>query len=176
MNPVPTSVSLLDRLNLARPDVSDWHRLQGVYLPLIRRWLARVPGLGDEADDLAQDVFVVVVRELRRFERRREGPFRARLRQVKVNQARSHCRRRRRRPAVGLDQAVGFLERLEAPNGEWDRDHDHHASERLLAIVQPDFQPTTGKHSGDSHWMGFRQRRWPRSWGSARTPSSRPRR
>ncbi len=46
MNPVPTSVSLLDRLKVARPDASDWHRLQGIYLPLIRRWLARVPGAG----------------------------------------------------------------------------------------------------------------------------------
>ena len=145
MNPIPTSVSLLDRLKVARPDASDWNRLQGIYLPLIRRWTARVPGLGDEADDLAQDVFLVVVRELPRFERRREGSFRAWLRKVTVNQTRSHWRRRRRMPAVGLDPAVGFLDRLEAPDGdlarEWDRDHDRHVFERLLAIVQPDFQP-----------------------------------
>jgi RNA polymerase sigma-70 factor, ECF subfamily len=152
MNPVPTSVSLLDRLKLARPDASDWDRLQGIYLPLIRRWLARVPGLGDEADDLAQDVFVVVVRELPQFERRREGSFRAWLRRVTANRARVHHRRRRRIPAVGLDPAVGFLDRLEAPNSdlarEWDQDHDGHVFDRLLAIVQPDFQPTT--------WEAFR--------------------
>ena len=96
---------------------------------------------------------MVVVRELPRFERRREGSFRAWLRQVTVNQARSHCRRRRRRPADGLDPAVGYLDRLEAPNGElareWDRDHDHHVFERLLAIIQPEFQPTT--------WEAFRR-------------------
>ena len=51
-----TSVSLLDRLKAARPDASDWNRLQGIYLPLIRRWLARVPGLGVEADDLREEV------------------------------------------------------------------------------------------------------------------------
>jgi RNA polymerase sigma-70 factor, ECF subfamily len=93
---------------------------------------------------------LVVVRELPRLERRREGSFRAWLRQVTVNQARSHCRRR---PAVGLDPAVGFLDRLGAPNGdlarEWDRDHDHHVFERLLAIIQPEFQPTT--------WESFRR-------------------
>jgi hypothetical protein len=61
MNPIPTSVS---RLEAARPDASDWHRHQGIDLPLIRRWLARVPGLGDEAGDLAQDVFLVLVRGL----------------------------------------------------------------------------------------------------------------
>lgn len=153
MMPAPTSVSLLDRLKSARPDASDWGRLQGIYLPLIRRWLARVPGLGDEADDLSQEVFLVVLRELPRFERRREGSFRAWLRRVTVNRARVHWRRRRRRPAVGLDPALGFLDRLEAPDGdlarEWDRDHDRHVFERLLAIVQPDFQPTT--------WEAFRK-------------------
>ncbi len=153
MNPTPTSVSLLDRLKVARPDASDWHRLQGIYLPLIHRWLARVPGLGDEAGDLAQEVFLVVVRELPRFERRREGSFRAWLRQVTVNRTRSHRRRRRRTPAVGLDPADGFLDRLEAPNGdlarEWDQDHDRHVFERLLAIVQPDFTSTT--------WEAFRR-------------------
>ncbi len=71
----PTSISLLDRLKAARPDASDWHRLQGIYMPLIQRWLGRVPGLGDEAGDLAQEVFIVVVRELPRFERLREGSF-----------------------------------------------------------------------------------------------------
>jgi RNA polymerase sigma-70 factor, ECF subfamily len=120
---------------------------------LIRRWLARVLRLGDEADDLAQDDFLVVARELPRFERRREGSFRAWPRQVTVNRARSHWRRRRRRPAVGLDPAVGFLDRLEAPHGdlarEWDRDHDRHVFDRLLAIVQPDFQATT--------WEAFRR-------------------
>jgi DNA-directed RNA polymerase specialized sigma24 family protein len=58
-----TSISLLDRLKAAGPDASDWNRLQGIYLPLISRWLGRVPGLGVEADDLAQEVFVVVIRE-----------------------------------------------------------------------------------------------------------------
>ncbi len=148
-----TSVSLLDRLKAAGPEGSDWRRLQEIYLPLIQRWLARVPGLGDEAGDLAQEVFLVVVRELPRFERRREGSFRAWLRQVTVNKTRSHRRRRRRLPAVGLDPADGFLDRLEAPNSElareWDQDHDRYVFERLLAMVQDDFQPAT--------WEAFRR-------------------
>ena len=142
-----TSVSLLDRLKLAGPDASDWNRLQGIYLPLISRWLGRVPGLGVEADDLAQEVFVVVIRELPRFERQREGSFRAWLRQVTINKTRTHHRRRKRRPAVGLDPADGFLDRLADPNGdlarEWDLDHDRHVFQKLLSIVQPDFSSTT---------------------------------
>jgi RNA polymerase sigma-70 factor, ECF subfamily len=149
----PTSLSLLDRLKAARPESSDWNRLQGVYLPMIQRWLGRVPGLGDESADLAQEILVVVFREVPRFDRQREGSFRAWLRQVTVNKVRNYRRQRQRRPVVGLDPADGFLERLSDPNGdlarEWDRDHDKHVVEKLLAVVQPDFNPTT--------WEAFRQ-------------------
>jgi RNA polymerase sigma-70 factor (ECF subfamily) len=150
---IPTSVSLLDRLKAASPDASDWNRLQGIYLPLIARWLARVPGLGDEADDLAQEVFVVVIREIPRFQRQREGSFRAWLRQVTVNKVRTHRRRRNRRPTVGVDATDGFLNRLADPNGElareWDMDHDRHVFEKLLTVVHPDFNSST--------WEAFRR-------------------
>jgi RNA polymerase sigma-70 factor (ECF subfamily) len=149
----PTSVSLLDRLKGAGPDASDWGRLQAIYLPLIRRWLGLVPGLGDAAADLAQEVFVVVVRELPRFQRQRAGSFRAWLRQVTVNRMRDHRKQRRRRPATGLDPADGFLDRLADPNSDlaraWDREHDQYVCQRLLAIVQPDFTPPT--------WEAFRR-------------------
>ena len=150
---IPTSVSLLDRLKAAGPDASDWNRLQGIYLPLISRWLGRVPGLGAEADDLAQEVFVVVIREIPRFQRQREGSFRAWLRQVTVNKVRNHRRRRNRRLTVGADATDGFLNSLADPNGElareWDLDHDRHVFEKLLAVVQSDFNSTT--------WEAFRR-------------------
>jgi RNA polymerase sigma-70 factor (ECF subfamily) len=148
-----TSVSLLDRLKAARPEAVDWQHLQSIYLPLIRRWLRRVPGLGDEADDLAQEVFLVVIRELPRFERRREGSFRAWLRMIAVNKARSYCKQRDRRPAVGLDLTDGFLEKMADPDSdlarEWDREHDEHVVRKILAAVQPDFSPAT--------WEAFRR-------------------
>ena len=150
-----TSVSLLDRLKAARPDASDWNRLQAIYLPLIRRWLGRVPGLGAEADDLAQEVFVVVIRELARFERGREGSFRPWLRLVTVHRVRMDCRKGGAGggPVVGIDHSEGFLESLADPNGElareWDADHDRHVFQKLLSIVQPDFTATT--------WEAFRR-------------------
>jgi len=148
-----TSVSLLERLKNARPDASDWHRLQGIYLPLIERWLGRIPGLGDEAADLAQEVFVVMVRELPRFERQREGSFRAWLRHVTVNKVRSHRKRRNRQLLVALDPAEKFLDQLADPGGdlarEWDQEHDRHVFQKLLAIVQSDFNAAT--------WDAFRR-------------------
>jgi RNA polymerase sigma-70 factor (ECF subfamily) len=143
----PTSVSLLDRLKSARPDGSDWGRLQDIYRPLVLGWLGRVPGLGGEAEDLAQEVLVVLVREVPRFDRQREGSFRTWLRQVAVNQVRTWRKQRKRRPLVGLDPTDGFLDRLADPAGdlarEWDRDHDRHVTQKLLAAVRPDFTPTT---------------------------------
>jgi RNA polymerase sigma-70 factor (ECF subfamily) len=144
----PTSVSLLDRLKAAGPDDADWLRFQDIYLPLLRQWLGRVPGLGDEASDLAQEVFLVVVRELPRFQRRREGSFRAWLRQVTVNKVWSQRKRRRRQADAGRepDATDQYFEQLADPRGdlaqEWDRDHDQHVFQELLAIVQPDFSPT----------------------------------
>jgi RNA polymerase sigma-70 factor (ECF subfamily) len=149
----PTSISLLDRLRAARPDASDWDRLHDLYMPLIRRWLGRVPVLGDEVADLSQEILVVMAREIPRFDRKREGSFRAWLRQVTVNRVRIHRRKGRRRPIVGLDPADGFLDRLADPNDDlarqWDREHDSHVVEKLLAAVEAEVNPTT--------WEAFRR-------------------
>jgi RNA polymerase sigma-70 factor, ECF subfamily len=143
---LPTSPSLLERLQ-RQPDKESWRRLHDLYRPLIRQWLARVPGLRDEVDDLTQDVLAILVRELPRFERRREGSFRAWLRTVTVNRVRSFWRDRRRRPEAGPDGAEHFLASLEDPVSEvsrrWDREHDRHVLQRLLELVRPDFSAAT---------------------------------
>jgi RNA polymerase sigma-70 factor (ECF subfamily) len=146
----PTSLSLLDRLRKAGPDAPDWRRLQEIYLPLIRSWLRRVPGLGAEVDDLAQEILVVVVRELPSFERRRDGAFRSWLRQIALNRIRAFQKARRKRPlATGGDATDDLLAQLEDPTSDlarqWDRDHDRHVFAKLLAVVKPDFGSDTWK-------------------------------
>jgi len=135
------------------PDQADWNRLQAIYLPLIQQWLARVPGLGEEAHDLAQEVLVVLIREIPTFERQRDGSFRAWLRQVTVNRVRTYRKQSHRRPAAGFALTEGFMDNLAAPNSElaqqWDVDHDRHVFEKLLSIVEPDFGATT--------WQAFRK-------------------
>ena len=98
-------------------------------------------------------MFLVVVRELPRFQRRREGSFRAWLRKITVNKVRTHVRQRNRQPVGRPDLTDEFLGRLEAPDGdlaqEWDKEHNRYLFEKLLEIVQPDFDPTT--------WKAFRR-------------------
>jgi RNA polymerase sigma-70 factor (ECF subfamily) len=149
----PTSLSLLDRLRSAQPDDPGWLRLEEIYRPLIRRWLGRVPGLSDEAADLTQEIFLVMVRELPAFEHRREGSFRAWVRQVTVNVLRNHRRRQIRRPAIGLDPCEAFLDGLAASDSgiarEWDLEHDRHILRKLQAALRPEFAPAS--------WEAFRR-------------------
>jgi RNA polymerase sigma-70 factor (ECF subfamily) len=150
---LPTSISLLDRLKGTAPSSGDWKRLQEIYSPLIHRWIRGIPGLEGEADDLAQDVLMVLLREIPKFERQREGSFRAWLRQVTVNRIRTCWKQKRRRPVVGLDRTDGYLEQLADSEGDlakqWDQDHDRHVLHKLLAVVEPDFTPST--------WAAFRR-------------------
>jgi RNA polymerase sigma-70 factor, ECF subfamily len=143
-----TSASLLERLKRARPDAPEWRRLQDIYLPLIRSWLARVPGPGAEADDLAQEVLVVLFRELPSFERRRHGSFRAWLRQITVNRIRGFVRDRHKQPLAGLGPEAGqLLAQLEDPGSDlarqWDQDYDRYLFRKMLAVVEADFAPAT---------------------------------
>jgi RNA polymerase sigma-70 factor (ECF subfamily) len=146
----PTSLSLLDRLRHS-PTAADWNRVNDVYRQLIRGWLARVPGIGDEIDDLTQEVLFVVYREVAGFERQREGSFRTWLRRITVNRVREYWRSKAKRPLVGLDgQATeDFLSNLDDATSDlsqqWDREHDRHVLDRLLEAVRDDFKPETWK-------------------------------
>lgn len=147
-----TSLGLLDRLKHAEPDAAEWRRLRDIYLPMIRSWLSRLPYLDHEVDDLTQDVLLVLFRELRSFERRRDGSFRAWLRQITVNRVRAFCRVRRKLPlAAGGSETDQFLAQLADPGSDaarqWDLDHDRHVFQKLLAIVEADFEPGT--------WLAF---------------------
>ncbi|HVC99257.1 MAG TPA: sigma-70 family RNA polymerase sigma factor [Pirellulales bacterium] len=152
---IPTSVSLLERLRLAEPDDPHWRRLHDIYEPWILGWLARVPELGTESHDVAQEVLMVVVKELPNFNRQRDGSFRRWLGNVVVNRLRSHWKRLKRRPSLGLDDAAGaeFVEQLADPasalSREWDRQHDQFVLDRLMTTVRADFSETT--------WEAFRR-------------------
>ena len=147
-----TSPSLLERLRSPSPANTDWGRLDDLYRPLIRGWLSRTTGLSSEIDDLTQDVFVVIVRELSSFRRQRDGSFRAWLRQVVVNRVRMWRRTYRPVSLDGQHDVDGHLSQLKDPTSilsqQWDREHDQHVFDRLLAAARPDFTPAT--------WEAFR--------------------
>jgi RNA polymerase sigma-70 factor, ECF subfamily len=139
-----TPTSLLERLQRPVASPADWQRLHDLYLPLVRIWLGCTPDLANEADDVAQEVLIVLFRELPEFRRQQEGSFRAWLRKVTANRVRTWWRIHQRQPSVGFDE---FLSQLEDPSSQlsrrWDQEHDQHVFEKLLAIVKCDFDPIT---------------------------------
>jgi RNA polymerase sigma-70 factor (ECF subfamily) len=139
-----TSVSLLERLRLSS-DPAAWQRLVDLYTPYIQGWLRRQGVQPADVDDLTQEVLRSVVRGLPAFHHDlRRGAFRRWLRTITVNQLRSFWRARRPQP-VGA--AAGLLDRLEDPDSDlsrlWDEEHDRHVLRRLLALIRPEFEPST---------------------------------
>lgn len=142
-----TSASLLERLRTS-PDEASWRRLDDLYQPLIRRWLLRDPSLRQDADDLVQEVMSVLVRELPRFRRRRNGSFRRWLRTITANRLAALYRSRKNRPlALGCPAEESPLTQLADPTSEmsrqWDREHDRYVLSRLMELIAPQFEPTT---------------------------------
>ena len=148
-----TSVSLLDRLRDS-PDAASWQRLVDLYAPLIQTWLRRQGLQPADADDLAQDVLAVLIRELPTFQHRGAGAFRSWLRAITVNRLRNFCRARQARPdATGDSDFLNQLDQLEDPHSElsrlWDQEHEQHVLRRALELIGPEFAPST--------WQAFRR-------------------
>jgi RNA polymerase sigma-70 factor (ECF subfamily) len=142
-----TSVSLLGRLAGASTD-DDWQRLDDLYRPLLRAWMAQAGVPESGVNDVVQEVLLVVLARIGDFERRREGSFRAWLRTILANKVRDYFRGQKHLPtATGDSDFLRRLDELESPESAlsklWDREHDEHVARELLKRVQGDFTPKT---------------------------------
>ena len=148
-----TSASLLGRL-AAAPTDDDWRRLDDLYRPLLRAWMAQAGVSASDIDDLVQEVLLVVFRKIARFERRGQGAFRAWLRTILAHRVRDYFRGQKYRPtATGDSDILRRLDELESPDSAlsrlWDHEHDEHVIASLMQRVQRDFSPAT--------WQAFRR-------------------
>lgn len=137
-----TPLSLLETLR--RPDPGPaWDRFVRLYSDLLYTWAGRLGAAGADADDLVQDVFAVLVRELPRFRYAAGGRFRGWLWTVVRNKARE----RARRPAVPV--AAGGLSDVAGPAAADpadeidDREYRDHLTRKALDLMRADFEPET---------------------------------
>jgi RNA polymerase sigma-70 factor (ECF subfamily) len=143
-----TSLSLLDRVCRERNDEA-WRLLAAIYTPIVQGWLRRYELQPSDADDLTQDVLLVVAREMPGFQHNgRPGAFRTWLRGILVNRLRHFWRSRKQRPAASGDSHVQrLLDQLEDPHSElsrqWDREHDRQVLRQLLAGLEGRFAEST---------------------------------
>jgi RNA polymerase sigma-70 factor (ECF subfamily) len=150
-----TSASLLGRIANAPTD-ADWRRLDELYRPLLRGWVARVGVGASDVDDLVQDVLLVVVRKIGGFERRGKGAFRAWLRTILANKMGDYFSKQKHLPtATGDSDFLRRLDELQSPESAlsrlWDREHDEQVFAEAIKRVQGqgDFTPVT--------WEAFRR-------------------
>jgi len=121
-----TSLSLLQRIASDQND-SDWQRMMMIYRPFIFQRVSTYPALVDQAEDIVQEVMMVLMRELPVFERQRTGSFRAWLRSIVLNQLRYAARRAKKtpRPAGQSETLLHQIEQLADPSSEAANDFDH---------------------------------------------------
>ena len=147
-----TSISLVERLRLC-PDSASWQRLVDLYAPMIRKWFLDQGLQPPDADDLVQEMFIVLIRELPEFHHDlRRGAFRRWLRSMAVNRLRIFWRTRDTQP-LPVGDIENLLDQLEDPNSNlsraWDQEHDRHVAHNLLELIEPEFEPAT--------WQAFRR-------------------
>jgi RNA polymerase sigma factor (sigma-70 family) len=144
-----TSTSLLQRLGDPN-DSAAWARLTLLYTPLIRRWLGRQLRQEADVEDVAQQVFTVIVQEGPAFQHNgHPGAFRAWLRAICVN-----CLRKfwsTRPPTIPNPEAI--LQQLEDPHSDlsqkWDREDDKLVYRRALELIKGEFKTKT--------WLAFQR-------------------
>jgi RNA polymerase sigma-70 factor (ECF subfamily) len=134
----PTPLSLLQQLNQADPEKSNnaWRRFVQFYTPLLLMWARRLEADVNEADDLVQDVFGVLVHELPKFQYNPAQRFRGWL--LTILNHRWHDRVRRRLGQPGQVEA-GKLETMTVPdNVEAFAEHEYQSYlvARALEIMQ----------------------------------------
>lgn len=137
-----TSVSLLDRLqNLL--DQQSWQRFVKMYTPLLYSWSLRAGVAARDADDLVQEVFAVIVKELPQFRYDHTRSFRGWLRTVMTNKWRE-LHRRKQPPIVASEQHTeaaqpDFVHTLA------EEEYHRQLVEQALRIMKEDFDPDTWK-------------------------------
>lgn len=143
-----TSLTLLDRLR--RPDDhAAWEQFVRLYAPLLLSWARRQGWQDADADDLAQDVLIKLIRLLPTYECGNGQSFRGWLRTVTVNQARDFRRRKatRQLPSTGEDRDVDVA--VESGLGFEEAEYRQALVARGLELIRPEIT--------DSTWAAFEE-------------------
>jgi len=147
-----TSVTLLERLHQpAGQGVSAgaWTHFVRLYTPLLYHWARRLASRQEDADDLVQEVFAVLIQKLPEFTYDPDSSFRSWLRTILLNKWRDQ---RRRQAALPPRAPLPSLADLPSPAEEdifAEAEYQRHLLGQALELMQADFQATT--------WAAFRE-------------------
>jgi RNA polymerase sigma-70 factor, ECF subfamily len=139
-----TPASLLERLRLpAEP--AAWARLVELYTPLLYSWSRRLGLQAQDAADLVQEVFTVLVVKLPEFRYDPQKSFRAWLRTVLLNKWRNRQRRHAGAPLEAAGVPLPDRAGADAPDAFGDAEYRQRLVGRALHLMRAEFQPATWK-------------------------------
>jgi RNA polymerase sigma-70 factor (ECF subfamily) len=142
-----TRLSLLFRAQTGEADA--WKDLTALYHPMIIGWLNRQGVPASDLDDLSQEVLLSVVKHLPNFQHsNRRGAFRSWLRTIVCSRTADYWRASDTgTQADGGSGATAALQLIADPNSDlnrqWDEQHDRYVFNRLLDLVEEEFEATT---------------------------------
>lgn len=139
-----TSLSLIERLRQPGEEEA-WGRLVELYTPLLFFWCRKMGLREQDAADLVQDVFAVLVQKLPEFCYDPGKSFRGWLRTILVNKWRDCERRRALAPPVNDPEALARLADPDLEENLWEAEYRQHLVGRALELMQAEFQPSTWK-------------------------------
>jgi RNA polymerase sigma-70 factor (ECF subfamily) len=161
-----TPISLLERVRAN--DADAWHRLVTLYRPLVLFWCARAQLKAEDAEDIAQCVFVAASNGLNGFRHDRAGDtFRGWLRTVTHNEILQLFRRNKGRPqADGGSDAWENLQELADPIAGVEDAEEAEVGQiyrRALEQVRGEFEERTWR----AFWLSAIEGRTPASIADA---------
>jgi RNA polymerase sigma-70 factor (ECF subfamily) len=139
-----TSLTLLARLR--QPNAQkEWGQFVGLYSPLLFFWARRMGLEENDAADLVQDVFVLLLKKLPEFELDAKRSFRGWLRQVTINKFLE-----RRRAKSNQDQqlppaAAANLPTASELEARWDAEYHSQLIQSALRVLAQEFEPASVK-------------------------------
>lgn len=140
-----TSPSLL--VGLRNRDAAAWRMMAHLYTPLVYRWALRANLREQDAADVVQEVFSVVLTKIQDLRHGQPGDtFRGWLFGITRNKVREHIRRHTATAATGGSDALEWLHALPAEESLSDVAEDRsELLRRALELIENEFAPTTWK-------------------------------
>jgi RNA polymerase sigma-70 factor (ECF subfamily) len=136
-----TTITLLERLR-SSDDTAAWDRFVQLYTPLVVHWAMKA-GINEmDAADMAQEVMLVLLREMQEFQYDAErGSFRGYLKTITIRKCRDF--QRRRTPILTQDSILLAEPDDATLSATWDDEYRRYIVRRALFIMKSDFEPTT---------------------------------
>jgi RNA polymerase sigma-70 factor, ECF subfamily len=148
-----TSITLLERLRTPA-NQEAWRRFVDLYTPLLFQWARTCGAQPDDAADLVQEVFMVLLQKLPAFRYDPQMSFRAWLRTVTTNLWRDRQRAAATRPLPGGDGPIASLASPDHVLDLEEKEYRNYLVGRALKLMQADFQPTTWRAAWEHAVVG----------------------